>query len=146
LLYSTCVDESDPNSLQVIRLDIIDVRSKKPDYLPLGVPSDLAPLLDEFHGDPYVWWAGQILNYIMRFNDKFQKIVDETTRKIGFKTPCVGFVFQLILKIKMIRQLYPERGSKNPNQKQDPEVLKPTQKYQKSQIFEIFGFGISEDF
>lgn len=46
--------------------------------------------LSRFHGDPFVWWAGQILSYLMRFNAKFSKIVQDKREKSSFQTPCVG--------------------------------------------------------
>jgi glycoprotein 6-alpha-L-fucosyltransferase len=58
--------------------------------LPLAVPKDLSPRISEFHGNPFVWWSGQILTYLMRFQPEFEKEVQEFSKKISFKTPCVG--------------------------------------------------------
>ena len=40
-------------------------------FLPLSVPKKYLERISLFHGDPFVWWSGQILSYLMRFNDEF---------------------------------------------------------------------------
>lgn len=73
-----------------IRLGIIDSRGTRPTYLPLGVPKDLVPRILQFHNNPFVWWAGEILTFLMRFSRNFEKELKETTRDIGLRRPCVG--------------------------------------------------------
>ncbi|CAH0560168.1 unnamed protein product [Brassicogethes aeneus] len=75
---------------QVINLPIIDSLSPRPPFLPLAVPEDLAPRLTRLHGDPIVWWIGQILKYLLRPQDKTQSIIQETMTKMGFQRPIVG--------------------------------------------------------
>jgi glycoprotein 6-alpha-L-fucosyltransferase len=104
-LSETCKELSDANertatvgwnepgseSAHAIKMPIIDVMANKPRYLPLAVPRPLLAELRQLHGDPFVWWSGQILSYLMRFNDEFGKQVNEYMNKLGFRTPCVGY-------------------------------------------------------
>lgn len=71
-------------------MPIIDAIINKPDYLPLSVPKEYQRKLKKFHGDPFVWWSGQVLSYLMRFNSEFAEIVNKHTKDIKFRTPCVG--------------------------------------------------------
>jgi hypothetical protein len=76
-----------------IRIPIIDARSNKPDYLPLGLPALYAKEIQEFHDNPFVWWAGQILSYLMRYQPEFEKTLNDNADRLGLRTPCVGLVF-----------------------------------------------------
>ncbi|CAF0711896.1 unnamed protein product [Brachionus calyciflorus] len=73
-----------------IKMPIIDAIVNKPSFLPLSVPKEILEPLKKFHGDPFVWWSGQVLSYLMRFNSEFQKTINQHTEAIQFKTPCVG--------------------------------------------------------
>ncbi|XP_072402052.1 alpha-(1,6)-fucosyltransferase [Diabrotica undecimpunctata] len=75
---------------QVINLPIIDSLSPRPPFLPLAIPEDLAPRLTRLHGDPIVWWVGQILKYLLRPQEKTKKMLQDTMAKMGFKRPIVG--------------------------------------------------------
>jgi glycoprotein 6-alpha-L-fucosyltransferase len=66
------------------------VIANKPHFLPLSVPNEYLDDLRRFHGDPFIWWAGQVLQYLMRFNQDFEAQINDVRRKIGFKAPCVG--------------------------------------------------------
>ncbi|RNA03521.1 Alpha-(1-6)-fucosyltransferase, partial [Brachionus plicatilis] len=74
----------------VIHVPIIDEITTKPEFFPLTIPKKYQTSLSSFHGDPFVWWAGQILAFLMRFNGKFSKTVEEKIKSSGFRTPCVG--------------------------------------------------------
>ena len=73
-------------------MPIIDVMTNRPSFMPQAIPKDLLPSLERIHGAPFVWWAGQLLSYIMRFNSEFGDKVNEIKKKLGFTTPCVGSV------------------------------------------------------
>nr|XP_023022722.1 alpha-(1,6)-fucosyltransferase [Leptinotarsa decemlineata] len=75
---------------QVVNLPIIDSLSPRPPFLPLAIPEDLAPRLTRLHGDPIVWWVGQILKYLLRPQEKTANMIQETMTKMGFKRPIVG--------------------------------------------------------
>ncbi len=64
-------------SVMAIKLPIIDTFNGRmlPDsqsFLPLRLPKAYLERIEKFHGDPFVWWAGQILHYIMKFNRLFE--------------------------------------------------------------------------
>ncbi|CAH1371450.1 hypothetical protein MTP99_012929 [Tenebrio molitor] len=94
----SCVDPSGESvsnwpgnsDTQVLNLPIIDSLSPRPPFLPLAIPEDLAPRLTRLHGDPIVWWVGQILKYLLRPQPKTASIIQETMTHIGFKRPIVG--------------------------------------------------------
>jgi glycoprotein 6-alpha-L-fucosyltransferase len=71
-------------------MPIIDVLANRPKYLPLSIPKEYSDALKKIHGDPFTWWAGQILAYLMRFNSNFAKTVKSIRERLQFKTPCVG--------------------------------------------------------
>lgn len=64
--------------------------SPRPPFLPLSVPEDIAPRLIRLHGDPIVWWVGQILKYLLRPQEKTSNMIQDTMTKMGFKRPIVG--------------------------------------------------------
>uniref|UniRef100_A0A1L8E233 Alpha-(1,6)-fucosyltransferase n=1 Tax=Nyssomyia neivai TaxID=330878 RepID=A0A1L8E233_9DIPT len=77
-------------STQVITLPIIDSLHPRPEHLPLAIPADLAPRLTRIHGDPFVWWVGQFLKYLLRPQPSTQKMLDTGIKNLGFKNPIVG--------------------------------------------------------
>ncbi|GAB0096894.1 Alpha-(1,6)-fucosyltransferase [Sergentomyia squamirostris] len=94
----TCVDADGKThanwpgkaSTQVLTLPIIDSLHPRPEYLPLAIPADLAPRLTRIHGDPFVWWVGQFLKYLLRPQSSTQKMLDAGMKNLGFKNPIVG--------------------------------------------------------
>jgi glycoprotein 6-alpha-L-fucosyltransferase len=71
-------------------MPIIDVLTNRPKFLPLTIPKQYSEALMKFHGDPFVWFSGQLLNFLMRFNDNFNKTVRAKRTMLGFEAPCVG--------------------------------------------------------
>lgn len=76
--------------VQVVNLPIIDSLSPRPPYLPLAVPEDLAPRLIRLHGDPIVWWVGQILKYLLKPQPKTAQMIQDAIASMGFQRPIVG--------------------------------------------------------
>lgn len=62
----------------------------RPKFLPLSVPADLAPRLKRIHGDPFVWWVGQFLKYLLRPTPKTKEFLDNSIAKLNFQKPIVG--------------------------------------------------------
>nr|CAD7266063.1 unnamed protein product [Timema shepardi] len=97
-LSNTCTDPNgDSHShwpgktdTQVVDLPIIDSLSPRPPYLPLAVPADLAPRLTRLHGDPIVWWVGQLLKYLLRPQEATSNMLRDAGEKLQFKKPIVG--------------------------------------------------------
>uniref|UniRef100_A0A1B0GKV9 Alpha-(1,6)-fucosyltransferase n=2 Tax=Lutzomyia longipalpis TaxID=7200 RepID=A0A1B0GKV9_LUTLO len=77
-------------STQVITLPIIDSLHPRPEHLPLAIPADLAPRLTRIHGDPFVWWVGQFLKYLLRPQPSTQIMLDKGIKNLGFRNPIVG--------------------------------------------------------
>lgn len=75
---------------QVINLPVIDSISPRPPYLPLAIPKDLAPRLSRLHGDPIVWWIGQILKFLLKPQNKTRQFFAKYAEKIDFQKPIVG--------------------------------------------------------
>jgi glycoprotein 6-alpha-L-fucosyltransferase len=109
----SCVDPSGESvsnwpgnsDTQVLNLPIIDSLSPRPPFLPLAIPEDLAPRLTRLHGDPIVWWVGQILKYLLRPQPKTASIIQETMTHIGFKRPIVGCVLKIMF-LSSIKNVY----------------------------------------
>lgn len=71
---------------------IVDSLFPRPPQLPLAIPEDLAPRLLRLHGDPFVWWMGQLLKYLLRPQPHLQQDLEKTKEKMGLKNPVVGYV------------------------------------------------------
>lgn len=54
------------------------------------MPGNYVDSLKILHGDPFMWWGGQVLSYLMRFNPKFEKTIQQQREYIKFTSPCVG--------------------------------------------------------
>ncbi|RXG59715.1 Alpha-(1,6)-fucosyltransferase [Armadillidium vulgare] len=75
---------------QAVELPIVDTLSHRPAILPPAIPKDISERLIRFHGNPTVWWVGQFLKYMLRFQPKTQAMIDSMRESMGFKTPVVG--------------------------------------------------------
>ncbi|XP_064470144.1 alpha-(1,6)-fucosyltransferase-like [Ornithodoros turicata] len=56
----------------------------------LDIPDDIAAELVRLHTDPYAWWFGQFMAYIMRPSVSLFDNLSETKRNITFGSPIVG--------------------------------------------------------
>lgn len=75
---------------QIIHLPPIDYISPKPYLLPQIIPDDFAERLTVLHGDPIVWWIGQILKYLLRPQESTNYLLDDYAKKLKFQKPIVG--------------------------------------------------------
>ncbi|XP_063427780.1 alpha-(1,6)-fucosyltransferase-like [Mytilus trossulus] len=100
-LSDNCIDRqgqgarhwSDPKNLvneMAIEMPIIDSLHPRPDFLPLAIPEDLAPRLTKLHGNPSVWWIGQIVKYLTRPQPHLQKDIESVNQRLKFSGPIVG--------------------------------------------------------
>lgn len=72
-------------------MPIIDeLGNKRPPFLPLSIPKEIQGELERVHGDPFVWWAGQVLTYLTRPNEAMKQIILDKSDELGFKHRCVG--------------------------------------------------------
>ncbi|XP_072032322.1 alpha-(1,6)-fucosyltransferase-like isoform X2 [Amphiura filiformis] len=100
-LSSTCKDRKGGSTgrwgapdvikdIQVVDLPIVDGLHPRPDSLPLAIPEDLFERLTRLHGNPIVWWLGQILRFLLRPQPELEKDMKDTEERLGFGHPIVG--------------------------------------------------------
>ena len=77
----------------IAHLPVIDTIYPKPDQLPQAVPRDLADKIIKFHEVPFVWWVGQICAFLFRYQPSMKQRIDEKKKRIGFKSPIVGYAY-----------------------------------------------------
>lgn len=75
---------------QVVELPIVDMLSPRPPHLPLAIPRDLSERMIRLHGDPTVWWIGQFMKYLLRYQPETQLMLDQAKDAMAFKKPIVG--------------------------------------------------------
>jgi len=75
---------------QILDLPIVDSLRPRPPYLPLTIPQQIGSKLVTLHGDPAVWWIGQLVRYIMRPSREMLKYLEESKSNFKFKHPIVG--------------------------------------------------------
>lgn len=74
----------------VVDLPIIDSIKPRPDYLPLSIPEDISERLIRLHGNPAVWWLGQLVKYLTRPQEQLLQDLEHVRQKLGFLSPIVG--------------------------------------------------------
>ena len=91
----------------MVELPVLDSLSPRPPYLPLAVPADLANRLGRLHGDPFVWWAGQLLHYLLRPQRATQLMLDDIVSRLdGFKSPIVGIHIRRTDKVIIMSKIH----------------------------------------
>ncbi|KAG4072633.1 hypothetical protein HA402_004722 [Bradysia odoriphaga] len=81
---------NDIQNTQVVDLPMIGYLNPQPPYLPQVIPEDLAPRLIRLHGDPFPWWVGQFLKYLLRMQPQTNNMLDARLKQLGFTKPIVG--------------------------------------------------------
>ena len=90
-LYPSGVPDPVTNTdVPVLVLPTIDSLLTKLDFLPQAVPADLADKLESFHGDPAVWWIGQVVSYLIRPNSDLRLYLTESEQNVTRQGPIVG--------------------------------------------------------
>lgn len=74
----------------VVELPIVDGLHPRPHFLPLAIPEDISERLIRLHGDPFVWWMGQIMTFIMRPQKELLSELEQAKKRLGFQNPIVG--------------------------------------------------------
>ncbi|GAU93909.1 hypothetical protein RvY_05772 [Ramazzottius varieornatus] len=80
----------------VVELPIIDNiqtasgNNKRPEWLPQAVPADLFSRIHAFHKNPPIWWLGQLLAYLWRYQKSTVTMMEELTNELHYKSPIVG--------------------------------------------------------
>ncbi|KAK4887850.1 hypothetical protein RN001_004121, partial [Aquatica leii] len=86
----TTVDWPGSPDSPVIRLPLVDRLSHRSQYLPLAVPEDLVNRLKIIHGNPIVWWIGQILKYVWKLQPRTTRYINNQMERFGIEHPFVG--------------------------------------------------------
>lgn len=88
--WGASVSRGNLDTARVVQLPIVDSLHPRPDFMPQAFPKDLAPRLAAVHGDPGVWWLGQLIKYLIRPNEFLMEEIVATATKLEFKKPIVG--------------------------------------------------------
>ncbi|CAF1199038.1 unnamed protein product [Rotaria sp. Silwood1] len=59
-------------------------------FLPMAIPEDIAKRLIRLHGNPFVWFTGQLLKYFLRPQPWLIEFIEKKSQAIDFQTPIVG--------------------------------------------------------
>ncbi|KII68808.1 Alpha-(1,6)-fucosyltransferase [Thelohanellus kitauei] len=79
------------NKLRVKLIEFADENRIK-EFLTPAFPANIKEKIEEFHTDPYLWWIGQIINYILRLRPH---IVNKIKPNY-FTSPIVGYSVTVI--------------------------------------------------
>ena len=96
----------------MIEIPIVDMLSPRPPYLPLAIPRDLSERMIRLHGDPTVWWIGQFMKYLLRYQPETQAMLDEAKETMNFRKPIVGYIiivtclFSCCLHLKLMPTVF----------------------------------------
>ena len=56
----------------------------------MSIPEDLAKKLIRLHGNPFVWFTGQLMKYLLRPQPWLGEFLEKKYQSIHFETPIVG--------------------------------------------------------
>lgn len=56
----------------------------------MAIPEDLSESLIRLHGQPFVWFIGQLIKYLLRPQPWLKEFIEEKTKEFVFQTPIVG--------------------------------------------------------
>jgi glycoprotein 6-alpha-L-fucosyltransferase len=82
--------EKNLDSYQVIYFPIIDYIDPRPFFLPLVIPQQISQQIITLSGEPFIWFIGQVLKYIMRPSNQMSAYIEEFKKKNKFNHPIVG--------------------------------------------------------
>ncbi|CAF1313430.1 unnamed protein product, partial [Didymodactylos carnosus] len=77
-------------STQVLGIPIIDAFQPRTNFLPPAIPKDLSDRLIKLNGNPFVWFTGQILKYLLRPQPWLSKLIESKHVQMEFGSPIVG--------------------------------------------------------
>ena len=75
----------------VVDIPLIDNIHPRKDFMPMAVPEDIAERLIRLHGNPFVWFTGQLIKYLLRPQPWLLEFVQKKAEAIKFETPMVGY-------------------------------------------------------
>ena len=90
------------NALEV-NAPFVEMLSPRPPQMPMAFPKDMSEKLLAFHGNPFVWWAGQVFKYLLRPNKQLTEFINLKRTELGFKKPVVGYVRKWLIHFNFIK-------------------------------------------
>ena len=60
------------------------------DIMPMAIPEDISERLIRLHGNPFVWFTGQLMKYLLRPHAWLTEFLEKKYEEIKFQTPIVG--------------------------------------------------------
>ena len=74
----------------MVDIPLIDTIQPRKDFMPMAIPADIADRLIRLHGNPFAWFTGQLMKYLLRPQDWLQEFMDKKYQAIQFESPMVG--------------------------------------------------------
>lgn len=90
VMVATTKSEHVFSEKRVVKLGAIDIAKFERGYFPPAFPRDIADRLMRFHGNPMVWWIGQLTKYLTRPNANMTEYFEKEQSLLRFKHPIVG--------------------------------------------------------
>jgi glycoprotein 6-alpha-L-fucosyltransferase len=69
---------------------LIDNIHPRKDFMPMAIPEDISERLIRLHGNPFVWFTGQLIEYLLRPQAWLTEFIEKKYEAIQFQTPIVG--------------------------------------------------------
>jgi len=66
------------------------------DFMPMAIPEDIAERLIRLHGNPFVWFTGQLMKYLLRPQQWLSELFEKKYQTIKFETPVVGYLIRYL--------------------------------------------------
>ena len=79
-----------------VKVPFVEMLYHRPPQMPMAFPKDLSEKLLAFHGNPFIWWAGQIFRYLLRPNKELTEYINLKRNELGFKRPIVGYAIVMM--------------------------------------------------
>ncbi len=74
----------------VVDIPLIDNIHPRKDFMPMAIPQDIYERLIRLQGNPFVWFTGQLMKYLLRPQAWLREYMDKKYEEIKFETPVVG--------------------------------------------------------
>ncbi|CAF4383577.1 unnamed protein product, partial [Rotaria socialis] len=81
---------SNYETADVVEIPLIDNIYPRKDFMPMAVPEDIAERLIRLHGNPFVWFTGQLMKYLLRPQPWLKEFMEKKYESIKFEVPIVG--------------------------------------------------------
>lgn len=75
---------------RIVEIPLIDDIEPRKDFMPMAIPEDISERLIRLHGNPFVWFTGQLMKYLLRPQQWLMEFIEKKSEDIKFVTPIVG--------------------------------------------------------